>query len=49
MEEVNFYGQTVEDILEIGLKVNNKVMELIIYLINHQNMVFGLMEKELNG
>lgn len=29
--------------------VDNKVMEHIIYQINHQNMVYGKMVKELNG
>lgn len=29
--------------------VDNKVMGHIIYLINHQNMVYGKMVKELNG
>lgn len=49
MEEDNLFGQMVENILEIGWMENNKDMEHIIFLINNQNMVCGLMEKELNG
>lgn len=49
MEEDNLFGQMVENILEIGWIENNKDMKHIIFLINNQNMVCGLMEKELNG
>lgn len=41
MEEVHLYGQMVENMLEIGLKVNSKVMEHIIFQIQLLNMVNG--------
>lgn len=49
MEEDSFYGQMVEDMLVIGLMESSRDMVRTIYLINHLNMVYGRMEKELNG
>lgn len=49
MEEDHLFGLMEENMLEIGLMVNNKVMEHIIFLIQLLNMVNGQMAKEYLG
>lgn len=49
MEEEHLFGLMEENMQEIGLMVNNKVMEHIIFLIQLLNMVNGQMGKGFHG
>lgn len=49
MDMVYIYGLMVKNMMDNGVKVNKMVKDYIYFLMDHINMVFGKMEKELIG